>query len=545
MSNCRTPTATSPKTPHAPLSQESRMGTPATITYGIPVTYGGMPSSSSSAAGAHASIGVRRALVVDWDIDLPLEADGRVASGFNESLEVPNHSQQESGIVTCTSGTDGPTSPGLNISVDLGYAADVELRVFGQADATAPFINLYSEGKNVPEFHISARTLHPLLATSSAPHRNNNQPWTAPLLLSFSITVSQTYSPPTIYESASPAALHRLSNFLDQPGGHDVVFCFPENKHLYADRYILQRCSPYFKRLFQTSPQKGAAQPSGSPKPNDLRSPSTPRGSDGSGSGGATDDGFESEDITIQNFDDVETPGTSVPPSSSGGDSRFPGPEDPSRIPLPRDSPRSAHPYTLQRTPSPLVDDNIFVIDIKETSFNTMRAVLYYLYTDFITFAPLTSCFHNIHPFAPKSIKNPRTDSSNASDEAIERRRLDARNAVVGQYMQQHPCRPVPVSPKSVYAIAKKYEIPALETQALIRITTVSERDPIVAINELFSPFSRVHASARQPQLATVIASWENVVRRSAEWDVVRSRCVKVADAYFSGVLCEILEKLP
>ncbi|KAG8994773.1 hypothetical protein FRB94_012564 [Tulasnella sp. JGI-2019a] len=540
MSNCRTPTAMSPNnTPHASL-QNSRMGTPAT-TYGA-FGAGSMPGSSN----ASGSVVVSRALVVDWDIDVPLEADGRVASGFNQTLQVPNHSQQNSGTVSCTSGADGTISDGLNIRVNLGYAADVELRLFGQTEATAPFINLYSEGNNMPEFNISARTLHPLITTSSSSHRNDHS-WTAPLLLSFSITASREYAPPTIYESASPAAYHRLSNFLDQPGGHDVVFCFPENKHLYADRYILQRCSPYFRRLFQASPQRGAVvvPPLESPTAQNLRSPSTPRGSEGSGSGGAaTDDGFESEDITLQNFDDVQTPGTSVPPSSSGGE--YPGVSDPTRIPLPRDSPPAAQSYTLQqRDQTPLVDDNIFVIDIKETSFNTMRAVLYYLYTDFITFAPLTSCFHNIHPFPARTSKTPRTEAINAEDEAIERRRLAARNAVVGEYMQNHPCRPVPVSPKSVYAIAKKYEIPALETQALIRITTVSERDPIVAISELFSPFSRVHGSARIPQLETVIASWENVVRRSGEWEVVRSRCVKVADTYFSGILCEILDRLP
>lgn len=57
---------------------------------------------------------------------------------------------------------------------------------------------------------------------------------------------------PVIHETASPAAIEALAHFLDQPGGHDVVFCFPDNRHLYADRYILQRASRYFRLLFST-----------------------------------------------------------------------------------------------------------------------------------------------------------------------------------------------------------------------------------------------------------------------------------------------------
>lgn len=104
-----------------------------------------MPGPSSGSGSA----AVSRALVVDWDVDLPLEADGRVASGFNQTLQVPNHSRQDSGTLSCTSGGDGAMSAGLHIRVNLGYAADVELRLFGQTEATAPFINLYSEGNNM------------------------------------------------------------------------------------------------------------------------------------------------------------------------------------------------------------------------------------------------------------------------------------------------------------------------------------------------------------------------------------------------------------
>lgn len=96
------------------------------------------------------------------------------------------------------------------------------------------------------------------------------------------------------------------------------------------------------------------------------------------------------------------------------------------------------------------MDDNVFVMNINETSFNTFRAFLYYLYTGFISFAPLTSSFQSTTP------------SPNVS---LEQHRLEARNALVGEYMRKHPNRPVPVSPKSIYAVALKYELPALEVR--------------------------------------------------------------------------------
>jgi len=75
----------------------------------------------------------------------------------------------------------------------------------------------------------------------------------APLELLFSLTITWvTDDQPenlTVTETSSPAAIEALGNFLDQPGGHDLIFCFPEGQHLYADRYILQRASGYFRNL--------------------------------------------------------------------------------------------------------------------------------------------------------------------------------------------------------------------------------------------------------------------------------------------------------
>ena len=76
-------------------------------------------------------------------------------------------------------------------------------------------------------------------------------------------------------------------------------------------------------------------------------------------------------------------------------------------------------------------------IIMSEPSFHTFRAFLYYLATNQIAFAPITSSFAGVS--AP-----PPDDESNAA-------------SVV----------PLPVSPKSIYRLAHKLELPALQKLAL------------------------------------------------------------------------------
>jgi len=95
-----------------------------------------------------------------------------------------------------------------------------------------------------------------------------------------------------------------------------------------------------------------------------------------------------------------------------------------------------------------------------QTSFRTFRAVLYYLYTGFISFAPLTSSFR-----APT--KNGRSRSSITDLSNLAEYRHLARELVVKEYMRKYSNRPSPVSPKSVYALAKKYDLHALEVRSV------------------------------------------------------------------------------
>ncbi|KAG9037036.1 hypothetical protein FS837_001510 [Tulasnella sp. UAMH 9824] len=348
------------------------------------------------------------------------------------------------------------------------------------------------------------------------------------------------YIPPVVFETTSPAAIEALANFLDQPGGHDVVFCFPDRKHLYADRYVLQRASPHFRHLFAVRNRESGIVPgvgvavgptmgdgkSALADDSDVEATPTreagefPRGRRGSGSSSRSRRMSE-RDITTIAGSTVLTPMTSVHSDSV---------QDPQSVPLPIDTKG----FMFQRTTSPLMDDNVFVMNINETSFNTFRAFLYYLYTGFISFSPLTSSFQfpdQPNPWSP------------GKESTLELRRLEARNVLVGEYMRKYPNRPVPVSPKSIYQVARKYEVPSLEAQALSRINTATF-NPLVATAELFSAFTRVHDSIKHTQLQVVIDNWNEVVK-TEDWAIAKEKGKAQPDPYFAGVLCEILEALP
>ncbi|KIO21833.1 hypothetical protein M407DRAFT_47897, partial [Tulasnella calospora MUT 4182] len=253
------------------------------------------------------------------------------------------------------------------------------------------------------------------------------------------------------------AAIEALANFLDQPGGHDVVFCFPDRKHLYADRYVLQRASPHFRHLFAVRNRESGIVP---------------------GVGVGIGPGLGEGKSALADDSDVE-----ATPTKENGE-----------LPSRRCSALLTLPF--QRTTSPLMDDNVFVMNINETSFNTFRAFLYYLYTGFISFSPLTSSFQ--FPDQP----NP--------------------NVLVGEYMRKYPNRPVPVSPKSIYQVARKYEVPSLEVSSLSRINTATF-NPLVATAELFSAFTRVHDSIKQTQLQVVIDNWNEVVK-TEDWAIAKEK---------------------
>ncbi|TKA52511.1 hypothetical protein B0A53_04887 [Rhodotorula sp. CCFEE 5036] len=136
-------------------------------------------------------------------------------------------------------------------------------------------------------------------------------------------------------------------------------------------------------------------------------------------------------------------------------------------------------------------------IDVRETAYSTMCAVLLYLQTGHIKFAPIRSS-HALFP-----------------DELVTKRK-----AALVEALEEHPTLPPPVSPKSVYRLAHLLERDELQHLALDSFAsslTVSG-----AADELFSPVSLAYDKLRKVVFDFVVGNWKQV-RTTETWNAARA----------------------
>ena len=141
-------------------------------------------------------------------------------------------------------------------------------------------------------------------------------------------------------------------------------------------------------------------------------------------------------------------------------------------------------------------------IEVHETAYSTMCAVLLYLQTGLIKFAPLRSSSHALSP-----------------DELTKKR-----NASLAKSLEAQPTLPPAVSPKSVYRLAHLLERNDLEQKALDSLAsnlTISG-----AAAELFSPVSVAYDQVRKIVFDFVVENWDEVKVTEA-WRAVRSNVTR------------------
>ncbi|GAA5970863.1 hypothetical protein JCM11641_004485 [Rhodosporidiobolus odoratus] len=151
--------------------------------------------------------------------------------------------------------------------------------------------------------------------------------------------------------------------------------------------------------------------------------------------------------------------------------------------PSPPESPRSA--WSPGTSPS-----SIRTIPITGTPYAVYRAMLYYLYTDHIAFAPLTSTF-----FVPSPGTNPVAPAERLA------KAKQTRAASIEAHKQLHPNTPLPISPKSLFLLAHFLEIPFLISLSLAALHSALTPENIAY--ELFS------ISPTQPLGALYDEIWE------------------------------------
>nr|XP_031861911.1 uncharacterized protein CI109_002741 [Kwoniella shandongensis]KAA5528983.1 hypothetical protein CI109_002741 [Kwoniella shandongensis] len=147
---------------------------------------------------------------------------------------------------------------------------------------------------------------------------------------------------------------------------------------------------------------------------------------------------------------------------------------------------------------------------VRDAAWSTWWAVLYWIYTDIIFFAPLSSSFqHN-----PKN----RTSTTTGIQSDDPKTRLDwIHHWMAEHHVEDPPANPEydvtlgprPVSAKAIYRLADKLDLPALKLRAFQHICSQLTSQNVPA--EVFSRFSSTYEDVRKVQVAFFLKHWGEI----------------------------------
>ncbi|WVF70048.1 hypothetical protein IAT40_004835 [Kwoniella sp. CBS 6097] len=169
---------------------------------------------------------------------------------------------------------------------------------------------------------------------------------------------------------------------------------------------------------------------------------------------------------------------------------------------------------------------------VRDAAWSTWWAVLYWIYTDEIFFAPLTSSFeHQIRPSTssgppgnPNPEDNPKTRAEWISKWMMEHDIDSPPSSPVGSSHfgggggssgddatdnAELTLGPRPVSAKAVYRLADKLDLPALKLRAFQHICGQLTAGNVPA--EVFSRFSSTYEDIRKVQIAFFLKHWSDI----------------------------------
>ncbi|EPS98449.1 hypothetical protein FOMPIDRAFT_1031468 [Fomitopsis schrenkii] len=201
--------------------------------------------------------------------------------------------------------------------------------------------------------------------------------------------------------------------------------------------------------------------------------------------------------------------------------------------------PKSSHPCTPRTAPSSVEPDrrgsppNLPVpgpaktqVIVRDAAYATYRAVLYYIYTDTITFAPLSSTFLASAATTPNTVAPaPGTPSSESQASAFTQRPNHqkaesattigsvpprSRREWIAQWERNNATgKPRPCSAKAVYRLSDKLDLQDLKQRAfqhIVRSLTVAN-----VAYEVFSTFSAAFEDVRKVQVRFFLDHWNEI----------------------------------
>ncbi|BGP40939.1 hypothetical protein JCM10450v2_004943 [Rhodotorula kratochvilovae] len=261
---------------------------------------------------------------------------------------------------------------------------------------------------------------------------------------------------------------------------HDVRFVFPNAKggtaELWANRELLKNRSEYYKTLFESSFSETI--PVGSKRPR---------------------------------LEAAEVSSAHPAPAADAAAVGFDDSDDETDELLFRRTPPILH--DLETLPIPHRE-----IAITTTAYSTFSAVLVYLQTGYIRFAPLTS---SCRPALPSA----------------EVTRLESIERTVNVF----PPHPFPVSPKSAFRLANLLELDPLEQYCLQAATSSFTHAGAAA--ELFSKTSQCFDSWRGNVVEYVVEHWEDV-EKTDNWRETAAKAKAGEMPHAAGILMQLAEGL-
>jgi len=179
-------------------------------------------------------------------------------------------------------------------------------------------------------------------------------------------------------------------------------------------------------------------------------------------------------------------------------------------------SPRSYDVDALPSRPPDLPTTSKLTVVVKDVAYTTYLAVLYYLYTDAIVFAPLSSSFiaKNRNSTTSSTSSQPATPSDTQGHTSTQKRTIQqdsasSRREWIYEWQRNHPGRPAPCSAKAAYRLADRFDLRELKERASQHIVKSLTVDNIAY--EVFSPFAAAFDEIRQVQVNFFLAHWKDI----------------------------------
>ncbi|TRM63990.1 hypothetical protein BD626DRAFT_263869 [Schizophyllum amplum] len=316
----------------------------------------------------------------------------------------------------------------------------------------------------------------------------------------------------------------------DNPAHADVEFIIPRRgqdmsaaKHIYASRQLLSRVE-YFSSMFSSGFAEGAC----------VTGSGTNEMSEPTAIFIDFDDSDDEDSIDDPVAEWASATSNSMISTSSGEQDVevYSASTSSATLPmLPQGAPSDMGSNASFRSGNPGGEAARVKVVVRDVAYTTYLAMLYWIYTDRIVFAPLSSSFstNSTNTVKTPMVTSPNTQTSSSmptggsgSSPVIDSKAT--RRQWIAEWQANNPDRPAPCSAKAMYRLADRLGLDELRERACRHIMRGLNVDNIAY--EVFSPFAATFDEIRKLQVKYFLENWSQV--RSSEsmrdvWQQIRN----------------------